>query len=142
MTDWEDLTPDEKAHQLKERLDEFEARVDTIGACAARADKNRELINSLRRAVGQLGFVDLEMDEDAGDNVMRQVPDEIIDAVEELYPADTVTRGVKTSMVADELGMSCRGVRTRLKRLADEGKLRGLAGLRGPTYAPIDSIEV
>lgn len=50
---------EERVEELEEELEALQGRVDTIGKCAAKVDKNRELIESLRRVVGQLGFVDL-----------------------------------------------------------------------------------
>lgn len=58
------------------------------------------------------------------------------EAVEELYPADTITGGVRAAMVAEEVGRSRRQASAQLRKLADEGRLKRLGGLRGPTYAP------
>lgn len=46
----------ERVEELEEELDALRSRVDVIGECAARADKNRELIESLQQVV-DLGFV-------------------------------------------------------------------------------------
>lgn len=68
--------------------------------------------------------------------------EEYAKAVEKLYPADTVTGGVRARMVAEEVGRSRRQASKQLRKLADEGRLRRMSGLRGPTYAPRESIEI
>lgn len=73
----------------------------------------------------------------------REVADaEFIDAVYDLHPGETLTGGVKASQIAKYLGLSTRRSRARLKRLHEEGKIKRLAGLRGPTYAPITEDQV
>lgn len=62
MTDWEDLTPGEKADELKERLEELESRVEMQGQMVVGEDKFREELDALKRVIGQLGFVDLDLD--------------------------------------------------------------------------------
>lgn len=69
---------------------------------------------------------------------VREIADaEFIEAVHELHPADTLTGGVKASQIAAYLDLSTRRARTRLKRLHEQGHIKRLGGLRGPTYAPI-----
>lgn len=62
--------------------------------------------------------------------------EDYLEAVHELYPANTVTGGVKASTVGERLNRSPQAARTQLKKLVEEGRLRRLSGLRGPTYAP------
>lgn len=61
--DWEDLTTDEKADHLKERLDDIEARVEMQGDMVVGEDKLREELDSIWRVMGHLGFVDIDDDE-------------------------------------------------------------------------------
>lgn len=68
----------------------------------------------------------------------REVSDaEFIDALHDLHPGDTITGGVKTSQIAEHLDLSKRRARTRLKQLHEKDRIKRLAGLRGPTYAPL-----
>lgn len=62
--------------------------------------------------------------------------EEYAKAVEKLYPVDTITGGDRAWMVAQEVGRSRRQATKQLRKLADEGRLRRVSGLRGQTYAP------
>lgn len=68
----------------------------------------------------------------------REVSDtEFIEAVYVLHPTRTNTGGVKASQIAEHLELSTRRARTRLKHLHEKDQIKRLAGLRGPTYAPL-----
>lgn len=54
----------EKISDLEDDVEALESRVDTLGECAARADKNRELIESIQATIGQIGFVDFGSSEE------------------------------------------------------------------------------